>query len=222
MRSRDETPDCVSPPLAPTSSPSRQEIQSSLLSASVLNGQAAVELLLQHLSARPNVGTAAHALQRCAGVPAMARRFGVVGSVFDCGVQRYRWRRYSDRNRRHAGRWHLSSDVADDHVRGAIGSVSDVHGRRSVFHDDLLLVESCRSVPTAHAAPTSACDGQSCLAAIDYCTSAVGPSDACRCFSKASDCFQNCTSTDVEPKFRRQTGSVMSTAGAPCAVETVQ
>jgi hypothetical protein len=45
--------------------------------------------------------------------------------------------------------------------------------------------------------PTPVCNGKSCLAAIDFCTAAVGPSDACRCFSKAADCFQNCTSSDV-------------------------
>lgn len=126
-----------------------------LPSASVLNGQAALERLLQHLSARPNVGTAGHQLRRCAGVPAMAWRLGVVGSVFDSHLQRYRWWRYSDRNGRHAGRWHFSSDGAHDPVRSSIGSVSGDYEHRFVFTFVCLLVESCRSMPSADAAADS-------------------------------------------------------------------
>jgi hypothetical protein len=47
-------------------------------------------------------------------------------------------------------------------------------------------------------APTAqSCDGKSCLTAIEYCMSAVGPTNACMCFSKGSSCFQNCTAQDV-------------------------
>lgn len=126
-----------------------------MLSAAVLNGQVAMERLLQHLSARSNVGTAGRQLRGCAGVPAMAWRLGVVGSVFYSQLQRHRWRRYSDCNRRLASRWRFSSDDADDPVRGPIGSVSNVYKRRFVFTNDVLLVESNRSVPTAHTAADS-------------------------------------------------------------------
>jgi hypothetical protein len=53
-------------------------------------------------------------------------------------------------------------------------------------------VEVCNSTP-----PAPTCDGKQCLNAISYCVSAVGPTSACLCFSKAADCFQNCSSSDV-------------------------
>jgi hypothetical protein len=129
---------------------------------------------------------------------ASAQPFANIGalirqSVCDHRLCRHYRRRADHGDGRHVSRWDFASDGDQDHLREPVEPVP------SFTHEDsATLTYSFTWQRTEVCAPRPPpCDGKVCLAAIDYCIATLGPSDACRCFNKASDCFKSCSPTDV-------------------------
>lgn len=123
---------------------------------------------------------------------ASAQPFANIGalirqSVCDHRLCRHYRRRADHGDGRHVSRWDCASDGDQDHLREPVGASPVVHPRRFRDSDVFVHVATNRGLRATPAAMRR----QVCLAAIDYCIATLGPSDACRCFNKASDCFKS-------------------------------